>query len=539
MNEEQNPWKKRFERERKARKESENLLEQKSFELWQINQDLEKEVEKRTKDLENALIETQKAHKAKSDFLANMSHEIRTPLNAIIGFAQYLTKSEKLDNKDHKFASIIETSAVSLLSIINDILDFSKIENGNFEIYKSSCEIKYLCSTIMELFSQKVGEKYINFNFNFDDNIPENLITDSTRIKQIISNLISNAIKFTQEEGTITFNIKLIEKNNSSTLILFEIIDTGLGIPEDKISTIINPFVQLKNVTNKQHVGTGLGLSICNNILKLLNSKLDIQSEEGKGSNFSFYLECDISSELKIEVEEEEDREVYNLDVLLAEDNSANQELMKLIFEELNLKIDIAINGYEVIEKYKTNAKAYDIILMDINMPELNGIEAFKKIRDYENLNNLKKTPIVALTANAIKGDKERFIEFGMNDYLSKPIKLPELKNLLSKYSKIQSKIDIKDIAKAYNLSDNIAKLIYEKSLKDINSNLEKINEKIKEDKLSEIEEFLLPIKEFCEKLKLQELLDNIKLLEESNSNNSEIKVIFIELKNKLQEILY
>ncbi|WP_417333360.1 ATP-binding protein [Halarcobacter sp.] len=436
MIEEQNPWKKRFERERNARKESEALLEEKSIELWQINQDLEKEVEKRTKDLESALIEANKAHKAKSDFLANMSHEIRTPLNAIIGFAQYLSKSEKLDTKDSKYASIIETSAVSLLSIINDILDFSKIENGNFEIFKNKCETYKLCKNVVELFSQKMGEKYIDFNFNFDENIPKNIVTDEVRLKQVISNLLSNAIKFTQEEGSITFNVKLIEKNDNLALLLFEIIDNGLGIPKEKIEAILTPFIQLENVTNKQHVGTGLGLSICNNILKLLDSKIEIESEENKGSKFSFYLECNISSELEEELDEYVEEENYNINVLLAEDNSANQELMKLVFEELKLNLTIATNGFDVIEKYIHNPNLYDIILMDINMPEINGIEAYKEIRAFEKKKSLNSTPIVALTANAIKGDKERFIDLGMNDYLSKPIKLPELKTLLSKYSK-------------------------------------------------------------------------------------------------------
>ncbi|RXJ75759.1 hypothetical protein CRV03_12355 [Arcobacter sp. F155] len=436
MIEEQNPWKKRFERERNARKESEALLEEKSIELWQINQDLEKEVEKRTKDLESALIEANKAHKAKSDFLANMSHEIRTPLNAIIGFAQYLSKSEKLDTKDSKYASIIETSAVSLLSIINDILDFSKIENGNFEIFKNKCETYKLCKNVVELFSQKMGEKYIDFNFNFDENIPKSIVTDEVRLKQVISNLLSNAIKFTQEEGSITFNVKLIEKNDNLALLLFEIIDNGLGIPKEKIEAILTPFIQLENVTNKQHVGTGLGLSICNNILKLLDSKIEIESEENKGSKFSFYLECNISSELEEELDEYVEEENYNINVLLAEDNSANQELMKLVFEELKLNLTIATNGFDVIEKYIHNPNLYDIILMDINMPEINGIEAYKEIRAFEKKKSLNSTPIVALTANAIKGDKERFIDLGMNDYLSKPIKLPELKTLLSKYSK-------------------------------------------------------------------------------------------------------
>lgn len=441
MSEENNLWKKRFERERKARKESELLLEQKSFELWQINQDLEKKVKKRTQELEEALIEANKAHKAKSDFLANMSHEIRTPLNAIIGFAQYFTNSDKLDEKDFKYASIIEKSALSLLTIINDILDFSKIENGNFEIFIDECEIFDLVNSVGELFSQKMGEKYINFNFNFDEEIPLNILTDPIRLKQVLSNLLSNAIKFTPQEESISLNVKLIDKNDSKALLLFEIVDTGIGIAKDKIDAILKPFVQLENLSNKKHVGTGLGLSICNNILKLLHSKLEIKSEEGKGSSFFFYLECLIADELKEDLEEEVEKdfekEDHNLDikVLLAEDNSANQELMKLVFQELNLDLEIASNGEEVVKMYKEDS-SFDIILMDINMPKLNGIEAFKKIREYEKNNKLKEIVVVALTANAIKGDKERFEEHGMNEYLSKPINFDKLKLLLSKYSK-------------------------------------------------------------------------------------------------------
>lgn len=553
MSEERNPWKIRFERERKARKESENLLEKKSLELWNINQDLEKKVNERTESLKNALIKAEKADRAKSDFLANMSHEIRTPLNAIIGFSKYLSTSDNLGEKDLKHASIIESSASSLLSILNDILDFSKIESGNFEISKSPCNILKTCNQVVELFSQKSNEKYISLEYNFDQDIPVHIISDEVRLKQVISNLISNAIKFTTDYGKVKFNLNLINKSETHALLEFEIIDSGIGIPENRIDSILNPFIQLEHISNKHNVGTGLGLSICNNILKLLDSKLEVTSQVGTGSIFKFYLETEISHE----IQENTDITLFeNNDligkILVAEDNVANQELIRLILSDMNFDFEIASNGKEVYEIYKKHPTSYDFILMDINMPVLNGIEAFYLIRDFEEENIIEEIPVIALTANAIKGDKERFLSLGMNDYLSKPINVDELKKVAAKYldsaqsnsnleAKVQSSkasnINIQKIVNNIGISENIAQMIVKKFQQEIPKDLNELSQYIDKEERNNIIQKAHYIKNSCLNVALDDACGILEEMESTSLTLQEIKKKFNLLKESLRQI--
>ena len=441
MSEEHNPWKKRFERERLARKNSEQLLEEKSFELWQANQELEKQVQQRTESLKQALLQTQKANRAKSDFLANMSHEIRTPLNGIIGFSKYLNDSSNLNIENKKYASIIESSANSLLCIINDILDFSKIESGNFQISIGEGDIKQTAQETIELFSTKAEEKNIKLNLKIDEEIPDSIDSDLLRLKQVISNLISNAIKFTNENGKVNVKLSLQNKDNSKCKIKVAVEDNGIGIPKDKLDSILNPFIQLENISNKQYTGTGLGLSICSNILKLMHSQLKIESKENFGTTFSFEFQCSYNKNTKIEKVEEsptkkDDKKEFLQKILLAEDNLINQELMKAVLQSLKVQFEIVSNGKECLEEYSKNHKLYKLILMDINMPIMDGLDALKQIRVFEKEENLKEVKIVALTANAIKGDEEKYLNQGMNGYLSKPINTEKLKAILNKFLK-------------------------------------------------------------------------------------------------------
>ncbi len=441
MSEEHNPWKKRFERERLARKNSERLLEEKSFELWQANQELEKQVQQRTESLKQALLETQKANRAKSDFLANMSNEIRTPLNGIIGFSKYLNDSNHLNNQDKKYASIIETSANSLLCIINDILDFSKIESGNFQISIDEGNIKKIAKETIELFSTKAREKEIILDLKIDDEIPDNINSDLLRLKQVISNLISNAIKFTNENGNVKVKLSLQNKDDSYCKIKVVVEDNGIGIPKDKLDSILNPFIQLENISNKQHTGTGLGLSICSNILKLMHSELQVESKENIGTSFSFELECSYNKNSEIEKVEKtsfvkESKKEFSEKILLAEDNLINQELMKAVLQSLKVQFEIVSNGKECLEEYCKNHKYYKLILMDINMPIMDGLDALKQIRAFEKKERIESINIIALTANAIKGDEEKYLNQGMNGYLSKPINTEKLKTILDKFLK-------------------------------------------------------------------------------------------------------
>ncbi len=369
------------------------------------------------KELQKHIEEIEKLSKIKTEFLANMSHEIRTPLNAILGFIKIMKEED--DGKFIKYLNIIDSSSQTLLVIINDILDLSKIESGKMIIEKVDFESEELYNTI-ELFEEKANEKNIDYKVKFV-NIPEYLYSDIHRLKQIISNLISNAIKFTPENKKIEV---LLEYRNKKLYV--EVKDEGIGIPKDRLDIIFKPFSQADNSTTRKYGGTGLGLTISHKLVEMLGGELKVDSEVGKGSKF--YFEIPIKKGKKTETKIEENHNIKkDLQLLIVEDNLANQMFMKVILNKMNIKFDIANNGKEAIEKYQNNK--YDLILMDVNMPVMNGIEATKEIRKID-----ENIPIIALTASALEGDREKFIKAGMNDYLSKPLDIEKLKVILEKY---------------------------------------------------------------------------------------------------------
>lgn len=400
---------------------------------YQDNKDeigiLSKSLNKMKSDLQKRNNELVKANKTKDTFLANMSHEIRTPLNAIIGFSNIL-KDSNLQEEQKKQANIISKSANSLLHIINEILDFSKIESGKLEFYPQSNNLFELCNEMQTLFKGQASQKNITINFEYDKNIPDYLIFDNTRLQQVVSNLLTNAIKFSKEESNVYFNVSLIKKDDDYAKINISIKDNGIGIPKEKQKDIFKPFSQADQSVSKEYGGTGLGLAIITKILEHMNSTIHLESKENKGSTFSFKLKLKICEKKK---ENKEDKKYHintkNKKVLIAEDNEINQELIKAIFLELKLDMDFANNGLEAIELFNKNS--YNLILMDINMPLCGGVEACEKIRKLD-----KNIPIVALTANAIKGDKEKFLNAGMNEHLTKPINFHKLKEVLEKYLK-------------------------------------------------------------------------------------------------------
>jgi len=381
--------------------------------------------------LEKARQKAEQATKVKSEFLANMSHEIRTPLNAMFGFIKLL-ENKISDKEGKKYLHIVKRSGELLLSIINDILDFSKIESGKLNLEYIPFNLDKEIDIIYQLFKNEALKKDITLHVK-KENINKMVISDPTRLKQIISNILSNAIKFTPEGKNIYFNIKYDEHKEE---LYIEVIDEGIGIPKEKLKNIFESFSQVDSSITRKYGGTGLGLTISSNLVKLLGGKLGVDSKEGEGTKFFLTIPMKTTEQQEKKVEEvntNKNNILYNYHVLFAEDNSANQMFMKIVLEKLGITFDIANDGLEAVELYKKNYDKYDFILMDENMPNMSGSEATIKIREFEKDNNLKSIFIVGLTANTVSEDKNEFLDIGMNSYLLKPLDINKLKIILNK----------------------------------------------------------------------------------------------------------
>jgi len=366
-----------------------------------------------------AQISTRKAEdavKAKQQFLSNMSHEIRTPMNAIIGFTKVLLKSD-LSTKQMEYLSAIKLSGDALIVLINDILDLAKVEAGKMTFEQIPFRMELSIFAMLHLFETKIQEKNLKLKIEYDQDIPKVLLGDPVRLHQIILNLVSNALKFTNK-GCITVAVKLLSKDDESAKIYFAVTDTGIGIEEAKLSKIFENFQQATSGTSRIYGGTGLGLAIVKQLVEPQGGKVAVESEVNVGSKFSFVL-----SFPKTEISVDDDTalpelavEVKQIKVLVAEDIPLNQLLMKTILDDFGFERDIAENGRVTIEKLQTGC--YDVVLMDLQMPEMNGFEATEYIR-----NTLKSDiPIIALTADVTTVDLAKCKAVGMNDYIAKPV---------------------------------------------------------------------------------------------------------------------
>lgn len=424
-----------------------------------------KEAEKELLEAKNT---AEQSLKVKEQFLANMSHEIRTPMNAIIGFTDLFRKT-KLDENQKQFIDAIATSGDNLLTIINDILDFSKIESGKLEIETIPFDLKDVVKTTTNLLFPKAKEKGLDFKIHIDNNIPAYLMGDPARLNQIIVNLVGNAVKFT-EKGHIGVSADIFEINDENVSVKFVVHDTGIGIPKDKHQAVFERFTQASGETTRKFGGTGLGLSIVQSLIELQNGEICLESEPEVGSTFTFYITYPISKVAPASKNENAIPISKNIkaNLLLAEDNLMNQKLAKNVLLDFGFEVDIVENGKLAVEKFQSGN--YDVILMDMQMPEMDGYEASRIIR-----HELKSPiPIIAMTAHAMTGEKEKCLKLGMNDYISKPFKADDLYNKIVSFlgtGKPETKSELIEPANISATEDSkVIDLTYLKSLPGANS---------------------------------------------------------------------
>lgn len=423
--------KRRYERERNARKQAEQILNQKSTELYLINQELremtdglEQEVRRRTEDLLRARDQALAAVKAKSDFVANMSHEIRTPLNGVLGIITLLEDTILTDDQQRLLTTAAE-SGEHLLEVVNDILDFSKIEAGKMELNIEPMDLVALLHQVPATFGAAAAQRQLTLDVHIPEHFPPGIEGDAMRLRQVIYNLVSNALKFTHQGG-VSIRLGITDEHYH-----IEVEDTGVGMTPAQQEVVFNAFDQADSSVTRQYGGTGLGLSITHKLVDMMQGQITLRSEPGKGSCFQLSLPLAITElEHKAPESDVDDLLFDGQTVLLVEDNTVNQTIAIHMLEKMNLTVELCVNGREAVEISRRHD--IDLILMDVQMPVMDGLEATRIIRAREATGH--HVPIVAMTAHASDQHRIESLDSGMDEHVTKPIKVRELKQVLHRF---------------------------------------------------------------------------------------------------------
>ncbi len=413
-------------------------LQNSKNEIKEINQNLESTIKIRTKELIEAKKIAEESARAKSEFLAMMSHEIRTPMNGVLGMLELLEETELNPTQSH-YIEVAQSSTTSLLSLINDILDFSKIEAGKMDLEMVEFDLIQELNIFVDSIAFKTRAKGLKFILNTDHVLHRNIITDPGRLRQILTNLVGNAVKFTHE-GQIEINVSLVKENSTHGHLHIDVKDTGIGIPADRIDSLFEAFIQGDGSTTRKYGGTGLGLSITKNLCQLMDGFINVTSTVGSGSTFSVDLCIKLGSNELIKNKDDSttiDQDVWpeSTHILVVDDNEVNQLVAQSYLETFGVSVDVASGGMEAIELIKNaTSRPYSIVLMDCLMPEMDGYETTSQIRSGRAGENNKEIPIIAMTANAMIGDREKSILSGMDDYITKPVTKSFLQAVLKKW---------------------------------------------------------------------------------------------------------
>ncbi|MDR1623025.1 MAG: response regulator [Synergistaceae bacterium] len=395
---------------------------------------------KREEDLKAALEAAQKAGNAKNEFLSRMSHEIRTPMNAVIGMTKIAQQSQE-ESKIRDCLEKIDISSKQLLAIINDILDVSEIEAHKLELSSASFDFEKMLANVRNLIEEKAGEKKQKLTFQLDDSLDKLYVGDEARLSQVIVNLLSNAVKFTPDNGRITFSARQKERVGDEAVLEISVEDSGIGVAPEGLTRLFSPFEQGDGRISRKFGGTGLGLVICKNIVELMGGAIGVRSEEGKGSTFTFTVKLGVSHEAPPAGENEENAdssEVLQLKgrhLLIVDDMEINREIMKNLLEETGASIDFAVDGRSALDRFRQLPDHYDLILMDVQMPQMDGYEATRALRGMA-VERAADIPIIAMTADALKEDIDKCLASGMNAHVAKPIDDRELFRTLAHYLK-------------------------------------------------------------------------------------------------------